>query len=53
MYWVSGWLSRRDSRICSSLIGCWRQAFGLSDPLRKALAATLVSVSSEMSWSCR
>ena len=39
--------------ICSSLIGFWRHTFGLRAPLRKAFAATLTRVASEMSWSCR
>ena len=48
MYWVSGWLIIGAARISSSETGLRRQALGLSEPLRNALAATLASVESVM-----
>ena len=52
MYCVSGQFSIVDSRICSSVNGVRRHAFGLSEPLRYALAATFASVFWVMSCSC-
>src|SRR3954464_11830272 len=48
MYWVSGWLTIFESRTSCSVSGLRRQAFGLRDPLSKALDATLASVDSLM-----
>ncbi len=44
MYWVSGSLTILDARISASDSGVRRHAFGLSDPLRNALAATRARV---------
>ena len=52
MYWVSGYESISESRTSSSLSGLRRQAIGLSEPLRNALAATLASVAWVMPYSC-
>ena len=49
MYWVSGSLTMRDSRICSTDIGVRRNAFSLSAPLPKFFAATRASVVGLMS----
>jgi hypothetical protein len=52
MYCVSGWLIIGDARICSSVNGSRRHAFGFFAPLRNALAATRASVAAEMPCSC-
>ncbi len=49
MYWVSGSLTMRDSRICSTDIGVRRNAFSFSAPLPKFFAATRASVVGLMS----
>ena len=52
MYCVSGWLIMVDEAISSSDSGVRRQAFGLSEPLRNALAATLANVDGLIPCSC-
>ena len=53
MNWVSGSAIMREPAICSSDSGVRRQAFGLSEPLRNALAAIVDSTPGSMSWSAR
>ena len=52
MYCVRGFASIGAPSISSSDSGLRRQAFSLSEPLRKALAATLASVLAVMPCSC-
>ena len=52
MYCVSGWLTILEASTSSSESGLRRQAFGLREPLSKALAATFASVDSLMPCSC-
>ena len=52
MYCVSGCESIGPSSTSSSESGLRRQAFSFSEPLRKALTATLASVLAVMPWSC-
>ena len=48
MYCVSGWLTILDPSTSSSDSGLRRHAFGLSEPLANAFAATLASVDALM-----
>ena len=48
MNWVSGWLTIFDARISFAVSGLRRHAFGLSAPLRNALAATSARVAELM-----